>query len=735
MPDIRVNDKVVDRLKTGFVLTPDDKRKTWQDLLDEQPLFRNLTAYIFNSVSNTSNMQKVRRVTRNLITLDDSDYEGTNLYFDEDVYDEYLNSFLTKIEKAELAPLVEALEGLGYVTSEGKNRAFSEGLRKQMRENKITLVDLGNDLKVSQLLGRRYGKGLDDTDVDDNVKDKKSAEKRREQKYSKRSSRLVGAFDRNEPILYPSTLDDFLETTGEVITIDTEGYFKKLFKVEGYGELGEDSFQFNAVTGKNLGVKELAQQKKKTQEEKDAEEEEAYQREMDREIAEGIAIDEDDDEGITQKMLRKAETVGSNNLVTLKILKDGKYELNVFGRKKAFTSDDAFDNKEELWEEIEKISLPNKKELIEIVRSQRKSPLKDAILGALTPRENKISLGKVKITLKQKKWKDADDFHDWTLKGGGRDADKKLNKSAKDMAKRVIKLKEIFDELESNWSSYVYDTKEAPFPRFIKILSVKRRKELVEFFNRLIVSIKNDNYNLSNPTQTETQFAPVINPKDDQMYNMFMYVLDKNKKRVQVATADRKEPKVRAVAGKEKPIGIEEIVYDKDGNPKKDKEGKVITEIKEYYPAFDNHDMFTKKVKEILSNIKSTDYKESVNIIPLLQYAGDTEELIDIIKEELMDSQEWKKEGDIEYKVSDTEGMPILTFKKDEVITTQVDTNIGRRVSRGKDRFQTGRFAEPALGASEKQIEDRKTGTDSNDAEEMILVYSEYEGLKEMIER
>ena len=266
MPDIRVNDKVVDRLKTGFVLTPKDKKGKWEDLLDNQPLFRNLAAYVFNSVSDTPNMQKVRRVTRNLITLDDSDYKGTDLYFDEEEYDKYLQSFLSVIEKAPLSKLVLELQGMGYIQPDGKNRAFSEGLRDVMDDQNTRLIDLGNDLKVSKLLGDRYGKGLDDTD-----RKTKPAQEKAKDKYTSRSSRLLGAFDRSEPVLYPSTLQEFLSTTGTDITIDTEGYFTKLFKVEGYGVLGKDSFQFNSVQGKNLSAKELAGQKK-TQKEKDFEE-------------------------------------------------------------------------------------------------------------------------------------------------------------------------------------------------------------------------------------------------------------------------------------------------------------------------------------------------------------------------------------------------------------------------------------------------------------------------------
>jgi len=712
MPDIRVNDKVVDRLKTGFVLTPKDKKSNWEDLLDNQPLFRNLAAYIFNSVSDTTNMQKVRRVTRNLITLDDSDYKGTDLYFDEEEYDEYLQSFLSVIEKAPLSKLVLELQGMGYVQPDGKNRAFSEGLRDMMDDQNTRLIDLGNDLKVSKLLGDRYGKGLDDTD-----RKTKPAQEKAKDKYISRSSRLLGAFDRSEPVLYPSTLQEFLSTTGTDITIDTEGYFTKLFKVEGYGKLGEDSFQFNSVKGKNLSVKEIAEQKK-TQKEKEAEEEEAYQAEMDREVAEGMEDSEDDDAGITQKMLRKAETTGSNKLVSLKILGNGRYELNSFGKKEAFNTDNRSENLEELWESLQDISLPNEKELIEIVRSQRKSGLKDAILGALTPQSNKIDLGQVSITLKMKEWEDEEAFILWAVKGGGKDEDKKLTSAVKNMTKRTLMLKSLFDDLESNWGSYVYDKNEAPFAKFMQVLSEKRRKELVEFFNQLIVSIKNDDYNLSNPEQTETEFKEVINPKDDQLYNMFMYGLDKNKKKVQIATADRKTPKVQAVEGKKKPIGIEE-----DG------------EIKEYYPAFGNHNTFISKIQAILKNIKSGDYRESVNIIPLLAEADDTDGLMSTIKEQLEEGQDWKREGDVEFKVSDTEGIPILTFSRKIKVTSQVDTNIGRRTSGGKDRFKTGRFSERGIGASDKQIENRTTLTDSNDADELRLVYTEYEGLKEMIER
>tara|TARA_R100000995_G_C3484074_1_gene125988 strand:+ start:2798 stop:4864 length:2067 start_codon:yes stop_codon:yes gene_type:complete len=688
MPDIRVNDKVVDRLKTGFVLTPKDKKGKWEDLLDNQPLFRNLAAYVFNSVSDTPNMQKVRRVTRNLITLDDSDYKGTDLYFDEEEYDEYLQSFLSVIEKAPLSKLVLELQGMGYIQPDGKNRAFSEGLRDVMDDQNTRLIDLGNDLKVSKLLGDRYGKGLDDTD-----RKTKPAQEKAKDKYISRSSRLLGAFDRSEPVLYPSTLQEFLSTTGTDITIDTEGYFTKLFKVEGYGTLGEDSFQFNSIKGKNLSVKEIAEQKK-TQKEKEAEEEEAYQAEMDREVAEGMEEEEDDDAGITQKMLRKAETKGSNKLVSLKILGNGRYELNSFGKKEAFNTDNRSENLEELWESLQDISLPNEKELIEIVRSQRKSGLKDAILGALTPQSNKIDLGQVSITLKMREWEDEEAFILWAVKGGGKDEDKKLTSAVKNMTKRTLMLKSLFDDLESNWGSYVYDKNEAPFDRFIQVLSEKKRKELLAFFSMLIINIKQDNLNLQEDNEIEEiQYENIdfINPK-----------------------TEKTEQKII---------------------PKKDKDGKQVIENKPYYPAFGNHTTFITKIEAILKNIKSGDYRESVNIIPLLAEADDTDGLMSTIKEQLEESQDWKREGDVEFKVSDTEGIPILTFSRKIKVTSQVDTNIGRRTSGGKDRFKTGRFSERGIGASDKQIENRTTLTDSNDADELRLVYTEYEGLKEMIER
>ena len=169
--------------------------------------------------------------------------------------------------------------------------------------------------------------------------------------------------------------------------------------------------------------------------------------------------------------------------------------------------------------------------------------------------------------------------------------------------------------------------------------------------------------------------------------------------------------------------------------PKKDKDGKQVIENKPYYPAFGNHTTFITKIEAILKNIKSGDYRESVNIIPLLAEADDTDGLMSTIKEQLEEGQDWKREGDVEFKVSDTEGIPILTFSRKIKVTSQVDTNIGRRTSGGKDRFKTGRFSERGIGASDKQIENRTTLTDSNDADELRLVYTEYEGLKEMIER
>jgi len=688
MPDIKVNDKVVNRLKTGFVLTSTDKGKSWEELLDNQPLFRNLAAYVFNGVSDTANMQKVRRVTRNLITLDDSDYKDTDYYFDEEEYDSYLLAFISKLEKATLYDLVYDLQAKGYITPDGKNRAFSEGLRNKMKDNGTRLIDLGNDLKVSKLLGSRYGKGLDDTD-----RKTKPAQENAKDKYISRNSRIIGAFDRNEPILYPSTLEENLQTTGSNITIDTEKYFKTIFKAEGYGVLGKDSFQFNSVTGTDLSAKESAKEKK-TQEQKEFEETQAYEAEMNREVAEGMEEEEDDDSGITQKMLRKAETKGSNKLVSLKILGNGGYELVEFGSKKAFNTDDRDDNLEELWKALQDISLPNKKELIEIVSSQKKSGLKDAILGALTPQSNKIKVGQVSINLKLKEWKDEEAFIVWATKGGGKDEDKKLTSSVNKMTKKILLLQPLFNDLESNWGSYVYDKNEAPFDKFIQLLSEKRRKELIAFFSMLLVNIKQDNLNLQEDNEV-----------DEIQYENLDFINPNTGKTEQKIT------------------------------PKKDKDGKQVIETKPYYPAFGNHTTFISKIQAILKNINSADYRESVNIIPLLAEADDTDGLMEAIKEQLEVSQDWERAGDVEFKVSDTEGIPILTFNRNIKITTEIDTNLGRKISRGKDRFKTGRFSESGVGASEQQTKDRVTNTDSKDAEELTLVFNEYEGLKEMIDR
>ena len=81
MAEIKVTSKVVDGLKVGFILKPEKKKQPVDDLFTDDELFRTLTAFIFNGVSNTTSMKGVRRLTRKLISLDNSDYRGTCLLY------------------------------------------------------------------------------------------------------------------------------------------------------------------------------------------------------------------------------------------------------------------------------------------------------------------------------------------------------------------------------------------------------------------------------------------------------------------------------------------------------------------------------------------------------------------------------------------------------------------------------------------------------------------------------
>jgi len=720
-------------LKTGFILEESDKNKSWDTLFSEQPLFRYLTSYVFNGVSNTRNMRETRKVMRKLISLDQDEInEGI-----EKDYDLFLESFLSILEKAPLVELVEQLELKEYVTKDGKNRAFSESLRRNMAKRDTKLIDLNNDLKVSQLLGDRYGKGLDDTE-----RKTKRAQKNVAEKYESRSSRLLGAFDRSEPVLYPSTLSKHMKVSGDTITIDTEAYFTELFRVEGYGKIGTDTFQFNYG-----GSSSFAQDKSEEQDKADGwaeskfpdkwqdmsskekldrfrdwkkEEEEASQEEL-----EGFYEDkEDDDKGITvdeEKMLTKAQT--SNALVTLKISDDHTYVLDVFGDKQYFDDEDAVDNREELWDAIDDVTSPTKKEIMEIVKSQRKSFLKDSILDSLTPHEHKIQIGKLVITLNTKEWKDEEKFLEWIMVGAGKSEDKKTASAAKDMAKRIKKLSGLLDQLKSKWGSYVYSEKESPYDKFMQLLLPKTKKELIDFFSQLIVGVKQDKYNLDNPKQADwTHGEPLKIPQE-----------------LEDLIPTQEKLGERVIEGESKPIGIEEPVYetytDEDGKtkerPVKDKKGKQVIEIKNYYPAFGNHDALVSILEAIVKNIKSGDYREQIKFIPFLEYADNENELKERISEQLLEAGHWiGDENSPQYRFKDST-VNIMTFSTDKVNKILVDTKIGRRSSKG---FTRGRFSESGAGQSEAQKEKRsRNDTDKQDAEELTLVYHEYTGLKQLI--
>ena len=542
-------------LKTGFILEESDKTKKWDTLFSEQPLFRYLTSYVFNGVSNTRNMRETRKVMRKLISLDQDEInEGT-----EKDYDSFLESFLSTLENAPLDELVEQLELKEFVTSAGKNRAFSTNLRRNMAKRDIKLIDLNNDLKVSQLLGDRYAKGLDDA-----KRKTKRAQKNVAEKYESRSSRLLGAFDRSEPVLYPSTLSKHMKVSGDTITIDTEAYFTELFRVEGYGKIGTDTFQFNYG-----GSSSFAQDKSEEQDEADGWAESKFpdkwqdmssKEKLDRFRDWKKEQEEDaEDEGEQvapsdeEKMLTKAQT--SNALVTLKINKNHTYVLDVFGDKQYFDDEDASENRDELWNAIDDVTSPTKKEIMEIVKSQRKSFLKDSILDSLTPHEHKIQIGKLVITLNTKEWKDEEKFLEWITFGAGKSEDKKTTSTAKDMAKRIKKLSGLLDQLKSKWGSYVYSEKESPYDRFMQMLLPKTKKELIEFFSQLIVGVKQDKYNLDNPEATESKWVELYNTLDDRFYELFTHgkINPEGKQKHPVSKPERVEPRVTSVEGKKKP--------------------------------------------------------------------------------------------------------------------------------------------------------------------------------------
>jgi len=736
MAEIKVTSKVVDGLKVGFILKPEKKKQTVDDLFTNDELFRTLTAFIFNGVSNTTPMKGVRRLTRKLVSLDNSDYRGTDLEFDEAEYEKYLDSYFTKIEKAQLDELVNMLENMNYVTSSGKNRAFSLGFRKELAKENIKLLDLRNDLKVSKLLGKRYGKGLDDTDVDDSVKDKKSAEKRREKKYDARSSRLLGAFDRSEPALYPSILMKHITISGGAITIDTEEYFKEIFKKEGYGTIGTGSFQFN-VGGASKATSE---------DEKEEEDEESkLDREAEEQALEDFGSDMETEEGIEEKMLTKAnpDAIISENygqpvdqLVSLAILDDGMFELFVFGEKKSFNSKDRDKNMEDVWNAIQDVKMPDKKSLLDIIRSQRKSVLKNTILSFITPRENKISIGTATITLKRKEWKDEEDFILWMTKGAGSEADKKVIKDARKISEHLMKIDNLLDYIENQWSSY---GSESTFEKFMTVIFSKSKKEIVELLSNLVSSIKDDKYNVDNPEQADVQSAEVTNTFDDQLFELFT---GNKPKRInpQVRSYDFNTQEY-LVKPKIKPIGVEQIVYDKDGNPVKDKKGKIVTEIVDYEPVYDNHDAMIKDMEQLRKLVNNSKITEGLNVGQFFLQEGKREDLIlEELQKDVLDALKGKgnwqtykdeKTGEsAEFRMTTNKYIPIIKYTSNAPKKMVIDTKLDGISSR---EFKRGRFSESRVRATKKQKKDRASKADKDDSDELQLIYNEYMALKELI--
>ena len=694
MAEIKVTSKVVDGLKTGFILKPEKKKQSVDDLFTNDELFRTLTAFIFNGVSNTTPMKGVRKLTRKLVSLDNSDYRGTDLEFDEAEYEKYLDSYFSKIEKAQLDELVNMLENMNYVTSSGKNRAFSLGFRKELAKENIKLLDLRNDLKVSKLLGKRYGKGLDDTDVDDSVKDKKSAEKRREKKYERRSSKLLGAFDRSEPALYPSILMKHITISGGIITIDTEEYFKEIFKKEGYGTIGTGSFQFN-VGGASKSTFEGKDEESKK------EKDERLDREAEEQALEDFGSDMETEEGIEQKMLTKAENYGQpvDQLVSLAILDGGKYELFVFGEKKSFNSKDRDKNMEDVWNAIQDVKMPDKKSLLDILRSQRKSVLKDTILSFITPRENKISIGTATITLKRKEWKDEEDFIVWMTKGAGSQSDKKVIKDARKLAELLMKIDNQIDAIEGSWDEY---NTNVPFDRFFTYLMSKQRKEMVSWLQDLITSIKDDKYNIDNPIQQETK--PVIDAEGNR-------VLD------------------------ERGFTEQEVV--REGKIQVERDGKKV----DYEPVYDNHEKLMELLSTLRKQLGNSKITEGLNVGQFFLQEGKREDLIlEELQKDVLDALKGKgnwqtyqdeKTGDsAEFRFTTNKYVPIIKYTSNAPKKKVIDTKLDGISSR---EFKRGRFGESRVRATKQQKRDRASKADKDDSDELQLIYNEYMALKELI--
>ena len=704
MAEIKVTSRVVDGLKVGFILKPEKKKQSVDDLFSDDELFRTLTAFIFNGISNTSPMKGVRRLTRKLISLDDSDYRGTDLEFNEIEYEKYLDNYFTKIEKAQLDELVDMLENMNFVTNSGKNRAFSQGLRKEMAKENIRLLDLRNDLKVSKLLGKRYGKGLDETDVDDSVKGKKAAEKRREEKYEQRSSRLLGAFDRSEPALYPSILMKHITISGGVITIDTEEYFKEIFKKEGYGTIGTGSFQFN-VGGASKSTFEGKDEESKKEKDK------RLDREGEEQALEDFGSDMETDEGITQeevKMLTKAnpDAIISENygqpvdqLVSLVILDGGKYELFVFGERQSFSSNSRDENMEDVWNAIQDVKMPDKKSLLDILRSQRKSVLKDTILSFITPRENKISIGTATMTLKRKEWKDEEDFILWLTKGAGSEQDKKVVTKARKLAEHLMKIDNQIDAIESSWNEY---NTNVSFDRFFSYLMSKQRKEMVGWLQDLITSIKDDKYNVDNPIQQETK--PVVDAEGNP-------VLD------------------------ERGFAEREVV--REGRIQVEQQGKKV----KYEPVYDNHEKLMGLLSTLRKQLRNSKITEGLNVGQFFLQEGKREDLIlEELQKDVLDAL--KGQGDFqtykdeetgestEFRMTTNKYVPIIKYTSNAPKKMVIDTKLDGISSR---EFKRGRFSESRVRATDKQKEERAGKGDKNDPEELQLVYNEYMALKELI--
>tara|TARA_R100000479_G_scaffold24580_1_gene9292 strand:- start:142 stop:1314 length:1173 start_codon:yes stop_codon:yes gene_type:complete len=387
----------------------------------------------------------------------------------------------------------------------------------------------------------------------------------------------------------------------------------------------------------------------------------------------------------------------------------------VFGEKKSFNSNDRDKNMEDVWNAIQDVKMPDKKSLLDIIRSQRKSVLKDTILSFITPRENKISIGTATITLKRKEWKDEEDFIVWMTKGAGSESDKKTANQARKLAELLMKIDNQIDAIEGSWNEYKTDV---PFDRFFSYLMSKQRKEMVNWLQDFTTSIKNDKYNIDNPIQEEKR--PVLDAEEQP-------VLD----------AKGKE-KYENVRGK---IQVEQIMTDKDGKIVRDKKGKQRTKLVDYEPVYDNHEKLIELVSTLRKLLGNSKITEGLNVGQFFLQEGKREDLIleelqKDVEDALKGKGNWQtykdeKTGEsTEFRMTTNKYVPIIKYTSNAPKKMVIDTKLDGISSR---EFKRGRFSEPRVRATKQQKKDRASKADKDDADELQLVYNEYMALKELI--